>query len=180
MPCQLWFLDRAKERDEARRDRLPMLDARNIHRQVTRAVFDFSPKQQQNIAAIVWLYRGQLGRFLELVESYLAQAMAEGSVADMPLSAFEERLGSLVDLAAPFTARPRHTDRLSKTWEELITEQGALSADIEAFGSEVAALVADWGTAGNGAARNNAALHTAREGLHDMPSAAGTLRSRRS
>ena len=38
-----------------------MLDARNIYRKVSRAIFDFSPEQQKNIAAIVWLYRGQSG-----------------------------------------------------------------------------------------------------------------------
>ena len=59
VPCQLWFFDRAKERDETRRDHVLMLDARNIYRQVSRAIVDFSPEQQKNIAAIVWLYRGQ-------------------------------------------------------------------------------------------------------------------------
>ena len=44
-------------------------------------VCDFSPEQQKNIAAIVWLYRGQAERFLKLVESYLAQAVADGQAA---------------------------------------------------------------------------------------------------
>ena len=43
VPCQLWFFDRAKERDESRRDQVLMLDARSIYRKVTRAIFDFSP-----------------------------------------------------------------------------------------------------------------------------------------
>ena len=73
VPCQLWFFDRAKERDEARRDHVLMLDARQIFRKVSRSVCDFSPEQQKNIAAIVWLYRGQRKRFLKLVESYLAR-----------------------------------------------------------------------------------------------------------
>ena len=87
VPCQLWFFDRAKEKDEERRDQVLMLDARNIYRKVSRAIYDFSPEQQKNIAAIVWLYRGQQERFLKLVESYLAQAVAlrrEG--ADEPLA----------------------------------------------------------------------------------------------
>ena len=72
VPCQLWFFDRAKEKDEARRDHVLMLDARQIFRKVSRSVCDFSPEQQKNIAAVVWLYRGQRDRFLKLVESYLA------------------------------------------------------------------------------------------------------------
>ena len=39
VPCQLWFFDRAKERDSERAGRVLMLDARNIHRKVSRAVY---------------------------------------------------------------------------------------------------------------------------------------------
>ena len=168
VPCQLWFLDRAKERDEARRDHVLMLDARNIHRKVTRAIFDFSPEQQKNIAAIVWLYRGQTERFFELVEAYLSQAVAEGQATDEPLETFEEALGALIDLAEPFATEKRDPDPMADTWEELTSTQATLSADIEAFRGEVAARAADWAKGGNGPLRDNAALHEAREGLHDM------------
>lgn len=47
VPCQLWFFDRAKERDKKRRQYVLMLDARNIFRKVSRAVYDFSPEQQR-------------------------------------------------------------------------------------------------------------------------------------
>ena len=168
VPCQLWFLDRAKERDEARRDHVLMLDARNVYRKVTRAIFDFSPEQQKNIAAIVWLYRGQTGRFLRSVETYLSQAVAEGQASDEPLEAFEEALGALTDLAEPFATERRDPDPMADTWEELTAAQAALSADIEAFTGEVAARAAEWAKGGNGPGRDNAALHAAREGLHDM------------
>ena len=168
VPCQLWFLDRAKERDGARRDHVLMLDARNIHRKVTRAIFDFSPEQQKSIAAIVWLYRGQSERFLKLVEGYLAQAIAEGSAADMPLSAFEAALGKLVDLAEPFATAARDPDPLAGTWKALTCAQDTLSADIKAFAAEVAARVADWAKSRNGETRDNATLHASREGLHGM------------
>ena len=168
VPCQLWFLDRAKERDEARRDHVLMLDARNIYRKVTRAIFDFSPEQQKNIAAIVWLYRGQTERFLGLVETYLSQAIAEGQASDEPLEAFEETLGALIDLAEPFSTERRDPDPIADSWEELTSAQAKLSADIEAFEGEVAARIADWTKDGNGPGRDNASLHTAREGLRDV------------
>ena len=168
VPCQLWFFDRAKERDETRRDQVMMLDARNIHRKVTRAIFDFSPEQQQNIAAIVWLYRGRADRFLGLVESYLAQAVAEGQAAAEPLAAFEEALGRLGGLADPFASGRRDPDPLAETWEEFISAEETLSADTKAFAAEAAAQAADWGKAGNGAARDNAVLNAARESLHTM------------
>ena len=168
VPCQLWFFDRAKERGEARRDHVLMLDARNIYRKVTRAIFDFSPEQQKNIAAIVWLYRGQSERFLSLVEGYLAQAVVEGQATAEPLLAFDETLGKLIGLTEPFASESRDPDPLEETWAELTSAQATLSADIEGFAAEVAARAADWERSGNGARRDNASLHATREGLHNM------------
>ena len=72
VPCELWHFDRAKLPE--RRDKVLMLDARNVYRKVTRKIYDFSPEQMHNLAAIVWLYRGQQKRFLGLVKDYLACA----------------------------------------------------------------------------------------------------------
>ena len=168
VPCQLWFFDRAKERDEARRDHVLMLDVRDIYREVTRAIFDFSPEQQKNISAIVWLYRGQSERFLSLVESYLGQAIDEGQATIEPLMVFQETLEKLVGLVEPFASESRDPDPLAQTWAELTATKGALSADIEVFIAGVAAWAADWERRGNGAKRDNASLHATREGLHDM------------
>ena len=175
VPCQLWFFDRAKERDEARRDQVLMLDARNIYRKVTRAIYDFSPEQQQNIAAIVWLYRGQPERFLRLVEDYLAQAIAEGEAAVPTLSAFEEALTKLVDLMRPFATEKRDQDPLAGDWLELTSAQAALATDSKAFAAEVAARVAAWDKAESGAGMENAALQTARQNLHGLAEACRDL-----
>jgi type I restriction enzyme M protein len=164
VPCQLWFFDRAKEGDEARRDHVLMLDARQIFRKVSRAVSDFSPEQQKNIAAIVWLYRGEQARFLKLVESYLAQATQLGGDAQKPLDAYEEALGKLADLIEPFAKVKRKDDPLAGAWDELISAQAALTPDIEAFGQETAALAKAW----EGAARDNAGLNVARIALHPL------------
>ena len=168
VPCQLWFLDRAKERDEARRGQVLMLDARNIFREVTRAVFDFSPEQQKNIAAIIWLYRGQADRFLELVESYLRQAVAAGQATDKPLAEFVEPLDMLRELMNPFARESRDPDPLTETWDEFISAKVALDAEIKAFVDEVSAKTLRSTNGENGSISNNAALHAAREGLHDM------------
>jgi type I restriction-modification system DNA methylase subunit/very-short-patch-repair endonuclease len=47
-----------------------MIDARKIYRKVTRKIYDFSPEQMRNLAAISWLYRGQTERFEALVSEY--------------------------------------------------------------------------------------------------------------
>jgi type I restriction enzyme M protein len=164
VPCQLWFFDRAKERDPERADHVLMLDARNIYRKVSRAIYDFSPEQQKNIAAIVWLYRGQADRFLKLVESYVAQAIAEGQATEEPLADYAKALGKLVEVVQPFVTEKRDPDPLVETWGELTGARATLAEDIAALNAEVAARAAGWANA----AHDNAGLHAARTGLHPM------------
>ena len=91
VPCELWFFDRGKP--EALRDKVLMLDARNIYRKVTRKIYDFSPEQLQNLTAIVWLYRGKtrsLPRvWCETVPGIRQRRMRGDSGAS--LSQFEDR-----------------------------------------------------------------------------------------
>ena len=93
VPCELWFFDKRKPSE--RKDKVLMLDARNVHRKVTRKIYDFSPEQMQNLAAIIWLYRGQKQRFLALVRSYLGCVCAECEAAPGALGPFEETLADL-------------------------------------------------------------------------------------
>src|SRR5262245_26840171 len=102
VPCELWFFDRAKPKD--RRDKVLMLDARNIYRKVTRKINDFSPEQMQNLSAIIWLYRGQGDRFFGLVKQYLSSVCAESAAVADKLAAFDitlqllrERFAALKD-----------------------------------------------------------------------------------
>ena len=93
VPCELWHFDRGKPAE--RRDKVLMLDARNVYRKVTRKIYDFSAEHLQNLSAVVWLYRGQGDRFLELVKSYVLRTCEEiGKVAGA-LGKFEGTLGEL-------------------------------------------------------------------------------------
>lgn len=164
VPCQLWFYDRAKERDPVRADQVLMLDARNIYRKVSRAICDFSPEQQKNIAAIVWLHRGQSARFLALVERYLAQGIGRGEAAAEPLAALEDGLAKLIDLMTPFATEARDPDPLAEIWVALVAAQKTVASDSVVFRIEAMARARDWATHG----QDNAALHTARRGLHAL------------
>ena len=75
MPCELWFFNKAKP--EALKDKVLMIDTRNIFRKVTRKIYDFSPEQLQNILSIIWLYRSEPERFHDLVAGYLSQSLDE-------------------------------------------------------------------------------------------------------
>ncbi len=94
VPCELWFLN--KNKPEQMKDKVLMLDARNVYRKVTPKIYDFSPEQLANLTAIVWLYRGQNKRFLELVASYLERMLDEAKTSKAPVDEFIARLDRLM------------------------------------------------------------------------------------
>jgi type I restriction enzyme M protein len=93
VPCELWFFDRAKPKE--RKNKVLMLDARNVYRKVTRKIYDYSPEQMKNLSAIVWLYRGQRERFLALVKEYLECVCTESASIPPALATFEATLADL-------------------------------------------------------------------------------------
>jgi type I restriction enzyme M protein len=103
VPCELWHFDRNKP--DERRNKVLMIDARNIYRKVTRKINDFSPEQQKNIAAIVWLCRGQTERFTALVQEYLTRTMAEATGIRQKSDAFRLAYSAFLD-ALPKEALP--------------------------------------------------------------------------
>lgn len=67
LPATLWFFDKSKEGSEPK---VLFIDARNIFRQVTRALREFTEEHIQNIATIMRLYRGENHRLTELLDQY--------------------------------------------------------------------------------------------------------------
>jgi type I restriction enzyme M protein len=104
VPCELWHFDKGKPAD--RRDLVLMIDARDIFTKVTRKIYDFSPEQLNNIAAIVWLYRGQKDRFRSLVQSYLDRTIAEAGRIAERAAEFRKAYTSLVEAIAPSIQNP--------------------------------------------------------------------------
>ena len=109
VPCELWHFDKGKPAE--RRDQVLMLDARNIYRKVTRKIYDFSPEQLANLTAIVWLYRGEQERFIELVQQHISSSinaahncyLDEESVPPCePLSEFSRKYSTLRNLMTPY------------------------------------------------------------------------------
>jgi len=96
LPCSLWFFDRG--RPEARKHQTLMLDARNVYRVISRKIRDFSDEQLANLSAIVWLYRGQTDRYLELVGSYLKASQSAATKLGDALTALDAPSDKLTDL----------------------------------------------------------------------------------
>jgi type I restriction enzyme M protein len=71
LPATLWFFNKANLDKEPK---VLFIDARNIFKQVTRALREFTEEQIQNITTIVRLHRGESERFNELIEKYQQQA----------------------------------------------------------------------------------------------------------
>ena len=154
VPCELWFLNRAKP--EAHRDKVLMIDARNIYRKVTRKIFDFSPEQEQNLLAIVWLYRGETGRYLDLVAGYCQRMLAEGAACFTmkddegetvePLPEFVSALATLRSSIEPFlktlTKDAPHIEPL----KELDDAIPLFKADVDSFRKTASEQQAAWGT----------------------------------
>ena len=157
VPCELWFLNRAKP--EAHRDKVLMIDARNIYRKVTRKIYDFSPEQEQNLLAIVWLYRGETGRYLDLVAGYCQRMLAEGAACftmqddggDVgaknfsPLPDFIAALATLRGSIDPFintlAKDAAHVEPLKELDDAILL----FKADMETFRQTVSEQEAAWG-----------------------------------
>ena len=147
VPCELWFFNRDKP--EAHRDKVLMIDARTVYRQVTRKICDFSPEQQQNLLAIVWLYRGESERFVELVSRYCVRALDEGkqcfSVEDgQSLPNFLTSINSLRDVLVPFLNTLGAEDAHAEASEKLAKALREFEADGDAFQKSVAAQREAW------------------------------------
>ncbi|QFY89950.1 N-6 DNA methylase [Magnetovirga frankeli] len=164
VPCELWFLNRAKP--QAHRDKVLMIDARNVYRKVTRKIFDFSPEQEQNLLTIVWLYRGETGRYLDLVAGYCQRMLAEGAacfdnVGAAPCGSPEidkgEHGGSpLPDFIGALTTLRGAVEPFIKTLDvgaihesplqELDDAIPLFKADVDSFRKTISEQQAAWGT----------------------------------
>lgn len=136
VPCQLWFLNKAKP--EAHKDKVLMIDARNVYRKVTRKIYDFSPEQLQNLTSIMWLYRGEGERFLNLVRTYIDAALSEThrcftSDTAQPLEAFQRTIAALHAAIKPFIESLGSEGSHVEPYGEFRVALAELSDDISAF-----------------------------------------------
>lgn len=86
LPCTLWFLDKGKPKEL--KDKVLFIDAQNYHTAIDTTHNEWSPWQLKNLSAIVWLYRGELDKYVALLDEYRAEAkrlsklFGDGDVAE--------------------------------------------------------------------------------------------------
>lgn len=171
VPCELWFFDKNKPNNM--KDKVLMLDARNVFRKVTRKINDFSPEQEKNLSAIVWLYRGQTDRFLALVRQYFIKLCSECSPVEGKLRAFE---GVYEDLRGYLDGFGIDIKKKKNLPEEVVQQFRETLAEIEEMDKEYRAdrdsLLKDIGAFvkkyGDKPLESNKAQHMAREAFDPL------------
>ena len=163
VPCELWFLNRA--RPAAHRGKVLMIDARNVYRKVTRKIYDFSPEQQQNLLAVVRLYRGETARYLEIAFEHLRCAVEEGGwciewesddgETVRPLEEFVDAIAALREELAPFLKTPSKTGTHAADVADLRREEKRFGREVRRFRARVDKAAEQWETA----PETNAALN---------------------
>ncbi len=160
VPCELWFFNRDKPKKH--QNKVLMLDARNVYRKVTRKIYDFSPEQEQNLLAIVWLYRDETDRYLQLVSDYLGQSIDEAQACmereegetTHPLPDYLAALHELEKILKPELAKLQQDDAVKEQQTEWTKEYKLLAKDIASFHMQADQALEQW----NNAPDTNAAL----------------------
>ena len=101
LPCTLWFFDKGKP--EALRDKVLFIDAQRYHTAVSTTLNEWTPWQLKNLSAIVWLYRGDVQKYRDLLEAYKDRA---SELAPLFGGEAGEKLVS-IGLATDFAPRAR-------------------------------------------------------------------------
>ena len=124
LPCSLWFFDKGKS--EKIRDKVLFIDARNYYTVVDRTLNEWSEWQLKNLNAIVWLYRGEIEKYQQLLTEYK-------SVLGCAIT-FEESLSLLQDELADLQKRSKievenagrnEKKRMQAHYDELIAAKNA-------------------------------------------------------
>lgn len=116
LPATLWFFDKSKAGTE---HKILFVDARNIFRQVTRALREFTEEHIQNIAIIFRLFRGETERLTALLIKYKAQAGDFAIQAATQLKVVEQLKKDKPENTTDSKVEERETKRWEKQVEEV-------------------------------------------------------------
>lgn len=134
VPCELWFLNKAKPHH----DKVLMIDAREVYRKVTRKIYDFSPEQLHNLLSIIWLYRGEEHRFRALVAQHLNHSTTAAQDVNDLGKAYTTELHKLQALTALFIKQLPNEGPHSEPLTSTSTSIATLEKDLAAFQSAAA------------------------------------------
>ena len=117
VPCELWFFNKSKPNEL--KDKVLLIDARNIFRKVTRKIYDFTTEQLQNILSVIWLYRGENKRFHGLACTYISAMVNEAAHSIAPIRGYETIFAKLNKVLQMFITTLTEDDKQAETVKEL-------------------------------------------------------------
>lgn len=80
LPCSLWFFDKGKA--DTIKDKVLFIDARNYYTVVERTLNEWTDWKLKNMNTIVWLYRGEIDKYSELLNEYRSALGSDKPFAD--------------------------------------------------------------------------------------------------
>ena len=125
LPATLWFFNKAKGKKE---QRILFIDARNIFRQVTRALREFTDEHIQNIAVISYLFRGENYRLKELLNRYKSSSVEYEKLAQQQKKVLDKLIGGNL---SKDKRTEKQEDEASKKYKELLDKQKYFLAQID-------------------------------------------------
>ena len=120
LPCSLWFFDKGKS--EMNKDKVLFIDARNYYTVVDRTLNEWSEWQLKNLNAIVWLYRGEIDKYQNLIKEYTT-ALESDIDFDRLLTEIEARVEEIrADEKAAVEAAPKQEKKMTQAkFEEMLS-----------------------------------------------------------
>ena len=136
LPCGIWFFD--KDKPEDRKNKILMLDARNIHSRIvgTSNKNEFSEEQLKNLTAITWLYRGENERYLKLIDDYINEYLSKSMSIDSEIKGFENNIRELLSELIKFRNDIENNYSESEVHKSFCDDIKALENDIKSYQEE--------------------------------------------
>jgi type I restriction enzyme M protein len=131
LPCSLWFFDKGKS--EEIKDKVLFIDARNYYTVVDRTLNEWSEWQLKNLNAIVWLYRGEIEKYQQLIAEY-KNVLGEAVSFEESLHLLKEELKDLQKRAKTEVEAAGRNDkkRVQASYDELIAAKNVITVAKEA------------------------------------------------
>lgn len=128
LPATLWFFDKSRA---GTAHKILFVDTRNIFRQVTRALREFTQEHIQNIATIFRLFRGETERMIELIAKYKAQASDFKNQAIVQEKVVEELKNSKPAIEKDLKRWEKQVEEAEKEYKALHDQQQYYEAHIQ-------------------------------------------------
>lgn len=141
LPCGIWFFD--KNKPEYRKDKILMIDARNIHSRIagTSNKNEFSKEQLKNITAMAWLYRGENERYFKLVDEYINEYTNKSMSIDSELELFESGMVEFLAQLNKFRNDIENNYIESEIHKSFCKELDILGSDIKLYKEDKEELI---------------------------------------